>query len=190
MIDVRLLPADAAQREQSALAETLADCVAGGASVSFMWPYTIADAHRWWSGIIESVAGGKTVLFGGYVDGALAGTVQLGLDSPPNQRHRGDVRKLLVHRRARGRGLAGALMGAMEAEAVRRGLTLLTLDTVTGSNAERLYQRLGWTKTGIIPNYALFPDGRPCATTIFWKAVGEGAVEPAAAPRGGAGEAS
>jgi len=172
MTEIRLLDAEDAERERSHLAETLADCVAGGASVSFMWPYSVEDAHRWWGRVIESVASGDTVLFGGYVDGVLSGTVQIGLDTPPNQRHRGDVRKLLVHRRARGRGLASGLMAALEQEAARRGLSLLTLDTVTGSDAERLYARLGWTKAGVIPNYALFPDGRPCATTIFWKAVG------------------
>jgi GNAT superfamily N-acetyltransferase len=170
--DFRLLDAVAAERERPALAETLADCVAGGASVSFMWPYSVEDAHAWWGGVVASVAGGRTLLFGAYAEGGLCGTVQLGLDSPPNQPHRADVKKLLVHRRARGRGLAAGLLALLEEEARGRGLTLLTLDTVTGSDAERLYQRLGWTKSGIIPNYALFPDGRPCATTILWKALG------------------
>jgi GNAT superfamily N-acetyltransferase len=121
--------------------------------------------------VIESVASGKTLLFGAYADGMLAGTVQLGLDVPSNQRHRGDVKKLLVHRRGRGRGLATRLMAAMEDEAKLRGLSLLTLDTVTGSDAERLYGKLGWSKSGVIPNYALWPDGRFCDTTIFWKAL-------------------
>lgn len=151
------------------LAETLADCVAGGASVSFMAPFPLEEAHAWWGGVIESVAAGRTILFGGYADGVLSGTVQLGLDTPPNQPHRANVKKLLVHRRAREKGLAGALMTALENEARRRGLHLLTLDTVTGSPAERLYARLGWTKSGIIPDYALFPDGRLCDTTVFWK---------------------
>jgi GNAT superfamily N-acetyltransferase len=169
--DIRVLSAHDAERERVQLAETLHDCVAGGASVSFMWPYAVEDAHRWWGGVIDSVAADRTILLGAYADGTLSGTVQLGLDSPPNQRHRGDVRKLLVHRRARGRGLASQLMTAMETQAKARSLTLLTLDTVTGSDAERLYRALGWTKAGIIPNYALFPDGRPCATTILWKAL-------------------
>lgn len=171
MTEVRLLDGEAAARERTALAETLADCVAGGASVSFMWPFSVKDADAWWGGVIESVAAGRTLLLGGYADGVLSGTVQIGLDVPPNQRHRGDVRKLLVHRRARGRGLASRMMESLEDEARRHGLSLLTLDTVTGSDAERLYARLGWTKAGVIPNYALFPDGRPCATTIFWKAI-------------------
>ena len=170
MNEVRVLSAHEAAREHGRLSEILADCVVGGASVGFMWPYGVEDAYRWWAGVLESVSAGRTVLFGGYADGALAGTVQIGLDVPMNQRHRGDVKKLLVHRAARGRGLAAALVAALEGEARRRGLTLLTLDTVTGSPAERLYTKLGWTKTGIIPNYALWPDGRFCDTTVFWKA--------------------
>jgi GNAT superfamily N-acetyltransferase len=169
--EIRVLSAEDAERERMSLADTLHDCVAGGASVSFMAPYPLEEAHRWWGGVIASVAADKTILLGAYADGVLSGTVQIGLDVPPNQPHRGDVKKLLVHRRARGRGLAIALMTRLEREAKARSLTLLTLDTVTGSNAERLYAKLGWTKAGIIPNYALFPDGTPCATTIFWKAL-------------------
>jgi len=172
MIEIRLLDAAAAERERMNLAETLADCVNGGASVGFMWPFSVEDAYRWWGGVIESVAAGKTLLFGGYVDGQLSGTVQLGLDGPCNQRHRGDVKKLLVHRRARGRGLASRLMTGMEAAAKERGLSLLTLDTGTGSDAERLYAKLGFNRVGVIPGYALMPDGGPCDTTVFWKAVG------------------
>jgi ribosomal protein S18 acetylase RimI-like enzyme len=169
VIEIRALSADMAARERDALAEVLADCVAGGASVSFMSPFTAADAQGWWDGIIQEVAEGRTVLFGAYADEALLGTVQLGLDGPCNQRHRGDVKKLLVHRRARGRGMGAALMQALEEEARRRNLTLLTLDTCSGSEAQRLYQRQGWTRAGIIPDYALWPDGRPCDTIIFWK---------------------
>ena len=167
---VRMLSARDARRDRLALAEVLVDCVTGGASVSFMWPFTIDDANAWWGGVIETVTEDRTVLFGAYLDDALVGTVQLGLDVPQNQRHRGDVRKLLVHRDARGRGIGAALMTALETEAVRRGLSLLTLDTASGS-AERLYERLGWTRTGVIPRYALWPGGRFCDTTIFWKAL-------------------
>jgi len=168
--EVRLLSAADAERERDALSEVLADCVAGGASVSFMAPFSTADAHAWWGGVIESVAADKTVLFGGYVDGALVGTVQLGLDVPPNQPHRGDVKKLLVHRRARGRRLGRALMEALEAEARRRSLTLLTLDTASKA-AERVYEGLGYTRAGVIPGYALWPEGGLCDTTLFWKSL-------------------
>jgi GNAT superfamily N-acetyltransferase len=169
--EVRTLDPDTAARERDALAEILADCIAGGASVGFMPPFTVADARRWWDGVIAAVAENRTVLLGAYADGELLGTVQLSLDGPCNQRHRGDVKKLLVHRRARSRGLGAALMHSLEAEARRHGLTLLTLDTCSGSEAERLYQRQGWTRAGVIPGYALWPDGRPCDTIIFWKRI-------------------
>jgi GNAT superfamily N-acetyltransferase len=180
--EIRILTAEEAARERASLAEILHDCVSGGASVSFMWPFSVEDAFRWWGGIVDSVAQGRTVLFGGYLDGMLAGTVQIGLDGPCNQRHRGDVKKLLVHRRGRGRGLGTALMTALEGEARRRGLKLLTLDTVTGSDAERLYARLGWTKAGVIPNYAMWPDGRLCATTVFWKGLWDAGASPEEGP--------
>ena len=89
----------------------------------------------------------------------------------PNQPHRGDLKKLLVHRSARGRGLARLLMEAAEREAARRGKTLLVLDTATGSDAEAIYPRLGWEPVGVIPDYALWPEGGPCATTFFYKRV-------------------
>ena len=88
---------------------------------------------------------------------------------PPNQPHRAEIAKLLVHRAARGRGIAALLMDAAEAEARAEGRTLLVLDAVTGGDAARLYDRLGWTTVGVIPGYALYPDGRPCDTTVFWK---------------------
>ena len=170
MSEVRLLSAADAERERDPLSEVLADCVAGGASVSFMAPFSNADAHAWWGGVIASVAADKTALFGAYVDEALVGTVQLGLDVPPNQPHRGDVKKLLVHRRARGRRLGRALMEALEAEARRRSLTLLTLDTASEA-AERVYDGLGYTRAGVIPGYALWPEGGLCDTTLFWKSL-------------------
>jgi GNAT superfamily N-acetyltransferase len=97
--------------------------------------------------------------------------VQVILAVPPNQPHRGEIAKLLVHRSARGRGIAQRLMERAEAEARTEGKTLLVLDTVTGDGAERLYERLDWTKVGVIPGYALYPDGRPCDATVFWKSL-------------------
>ncbi len=170
-VQVRHLTADEAAAQLDELASILADCVNGGASVSFMPPFTIDHARAWWPGVIDSVGGGGTILFGAFVDGKLVGTAQLIASDKPNQRHRADVAKVLVHRRARGRGVGAALMEALEGEARDRAFTLLTLDTATGSSAERLYLRQGWTKVGIIPNYALWPDGRYCNTSIFWKAV-------------------
>jgi GNAT superfamily N-acetyltransferase len=119
--------------------------------------------------VAVSVAAGDTVLLAARLDGRVVGTVQLGLDTPPNQPHRADIKKMLVHRSARGRGIGAALMARVEEEARRRGRWLLVLDTVPGENGHRLYLRAGWQQTGIVPDYALFPDGRLCDTAIMWK---------------------
>jgi GNAT superfamily N-acetyltransferase len=167
-MEVRILDAGAAQDVLPDLASILADCVAGGASVSFMNPFGPGDALAWWHGIVEEVEAGRAVLFGGWIDGRLAGTAQLWPSDKPNQPHRADVAKVLVHRDARNRGLGGALMMAVEEEARRRGLALLTLDTASGA-AERVYTRCGWMCAGIIPGYALWPDGGYCDTVIYYK---------------------
>jgi GNAT superfamily N-acetyltransferase len=151
------------------LADVLVDCVEGGASVSFMSPFSRDSALGFFRKVASSVAAGDTVLLAARLDGKIVGTVQLGLDTPPNQPHRADVKKMLVHRCARGRGLGAALMAAVEEEARRHGRWLLVLDTVPGENGHRLYLRAGWTQSGIVPDYALFPDGRPCDTAIMWK---------------------
>lgn len=151
------------------LAAVLADCVDGGASVSFMSPFSQAQALVFFRKVAGSVGSGDTVLLAARLDGRIIGTVQLGLDTPPNQPHRADIRKLLVHRSARGHGVGAALMAQIEEEARKRGRWLLVLDTVPGENGHRLYLREGWTQTGIVPDYALFPDGRPCDTAIMWK---------------------
>jgi GNAT superfamily N-acetyltransferase len=151
------------------LAAVLADCVAGGASVSFMSPFSQADGLRFFRKVAGAVASGDTILLAATIDGAIVGTVQLGLDTPRNQPHRADIRKLLVHRAARGHGIGAALMARAELEARRHGRWLLVLDTVPGENGYRLYVKAGWTQSGIIPDYALFPDGRLCDTAVFWK---------------------
>ena len=151
------------------LAEVLVDCVEGGASVSFMSPFPHDQALAFFRKVAGSVAAGDTVLLAARLDGRIVGTVQLGLDTPPNQPHRADVRKMLVHRSARGNGIGAALMAEIEEEARRHGRWLLVLDTVPGENGHRLYQRGGWTQTGLVPDYAMFPDGRLCDTAIMWK---------------------
>ena len=151
------------------LADVLVDCVAGGASVSFMAPFSHDAALGFFRKIAGSVAAGETVLLAAKLDGRIVGTVQLGLDTPPNQPHRADVKKMLVHRAARGHGIGAALMARVEEEARRLGRWLLVLDTVPGENGYRLYVRAGWTQSGIIPDYAMFPDGRLCDTALFWK---------------------
>ena len=105
------------------------------------------------------------------------GTVQVHLATPPNQPPRADVAKLLVSRSARGRGVGALLMQHAEEATRRAGKTLLVLDTVTGGDGEKLYTRLGWTRVGVIPKYALFPDGTWCDTTIFWKGLSSGVFQ-------------
>lgn len=155
------------------LADVLLDCVAGGASVSFMADLDRAKAQAFWRGVADGVARDDRVLIvAEELDGTLAGTVQVVWAVPDNQPHRGDVAKMLVHRRARRQGLGAMLLRAAEDEARKAGRTVLVLDTVTGSDAERLYARGGWTAVGSIPDYALYPDGRFCATTVFYKKFG------------------
>ncbi|MBC8056625.1 MAG: GNAT family N-acetyltransferase [Rhizobiales bacterium] len=153
-----------------ALAGVLCDCVAGGASVSFMNPLTIDRAVAFWRGVAEGVARGERVLLVAEDEtAAIVGTVQVVVAQPENQPHRSDVAKMLVHRSARRRGIGAMLMQSAEREAIREGKSLLVLDTVTGGDAERLYARLGWQRCGVIPGYALWPDGGLCATTVFFK---------------------
>ena len=154
------------------LAQVLFDCVEGGASVSFMRPFSIERAEDFWRDVAGAVARGEcALLVAEAAGGAIVGTVQLALAQPENQPHRADVAKMLVHRRARRQGLGALLMQAVEREAALEGKSLLVLDTVTGGDAERLYERLGWQRCGVIPDYALWPDGRLCATTVFFKSI-------------------
>jgi GNAT superfamily N-acetyltransferase len=152
-----------------ALTDILVDCVEGGASVGFMAPLSKVEAHSYWEGIAEAVGRGEILLFAAEVEGRILGTVQVGFAMKPNQPHRGDLMKLLVHRAARGRGLSRLLMEAAERESAARGRWLLVLDTATGSPAEAIYARFGWQMSGVIPDYALYPDGSYCSTTIFFK---------------------
>jgi len=151
------------------LAEVLTDCVAGGASVNFMSSFSRDEARAFFDKVANGVASGDIVLLAAIVGGRIVGTVQLGLDTPPNQPHRAEVKKMLVDRSARGRGIGAALLAAIEEEARRRGRWLLVLDTVPGESGHRLYLRAGWQQSGTVPDYALFPDGRLCDTAIMWK---------------------
>jgi GNAT superfamily N-acetyltransferase len=154
------------------LAEVLRDCVEGGASVSFMHPLSLDRALQFWREVAAGAAcGERALLVAEDATGAVVGTVQLVLAQPENQPHRADVAKMLVHRRARRQGLAAALMRCAEQVAMQEGRALLVLDTVTGGDAERLYERLGWQRCGVIPGYALWPRGGLCATTVFFKSL-------------------
>jgi GNAT superfamily N-acetyltransferase len=161
------------EREIQGLSDVLIDCVEGGASVSFMLPMSREKAERYWTVTAASLAlGERKVLVAEDSAGAIVGTVQVILAQPENQPHRGDVAKMLVHRRARKQGLGAALLAAAERAALDAGKTLLVLDTVTDSDGYRLYSSQGWQRCGEIPNYALWPDGRLCPTTVFYKALG------------------
>jgi GNAT superfamily N-acetyltransferase len=158
------------EREIQGLSDVLIDCVEGGASVSFMLPMSRAKAETFWRRASASLARGeRLVLAAENAAGTIVGTVQVILDQPENQPHRADIAKMLVHRQARRQGVGAALLAAAERCALSAGKTLLVLDTVTGGDAERMYARQGWQRCGEIPDYALWPDGRPCATTIYFK---------------------
>lgn len=158
----------ATESELQALADLLIDCVEGGASVSFMHPLPPSRALAFWRGVADSAARGERALLVAEDAAGLVGTVQVVLDQPENQPHRADVAKMLVSRRARRQGLGEALMQAAEQVARECGKTLLVLETASG-DAERLYARLGWQRCGVIPGYALFPNGEPCDTTYFYR---------------------
>lgn len=169
-VTVRRLGASEAAASVEALADVLIDCVQGGASVSFMWPLPREKAVAFWRGVASGVSRGERVLLVAEDgEGKILGTVQLVLAMPDNQPHRGDVAKMLVHRKARRRGVAQRLMAALDDEARKEGKTVLVLDTVTGSDAERLYARSGWQRVGEIPKYAMMPTGEFCGTTVFYK---------------------
>lgn len=159
-ITVRHLGAREAQACVEALAEVLLDCVEGGASVSFMWPLPRERALL----VAEDAAG------------RIVGTVQLIMSMPDNQPHRADVARMLVHRRTRRIGIARRLMAALDEVAWDEGKTVLVLDTVTGGDAERLYERAGWQRAGVVPKYALMPGGKFCATSFFYKHLQDGSA--------------
>lgn len=152
------------------LCELLIDCVNAGASVGFMAPLGRERAERFWRGIAQQVASSQRRIVVALGDtNNIIGSAQLVIDQPDNQPHRADVSKVLVLQRARRQGVGEALMRAIEAVALRDGKSVLVLDTVTKSNAYRLYQRLGWQVVGDVPQYALMPDGTWCSTTYFTK---------------------
>jgi GNAT superfamily N-acetyltransferase len=151
------------------LAELLADAVNTGASVGFLPPFTAAEAEDWWRTLSDDVASGRLLVALLRVDGRAVGTAQLRLAQLPNARHRAEVAKVLVHTTARRHGYGRMLMDAIETAARNAGRHLLLLDTLSGTDAERLYVRLGWKRVAEIPEYAAIPHGRFAATTIFYK---------------------
>ena len=153
----------------SALADILVETVASGGSVSFMHPLAPEVAVEFWTKSLAAADAGSRVVLGALDAGELVGTVTLHLDCPPNQPHRGEIAKMMTRVDWRGRGIARALMLEAERVARERGRTLLTLDTATEEGAGPFYDKLGFTRAGVIPDYALKPHGGLCGTIIFWK---------------------
>ncbi|MFC0252965.1 GNAT family N-acetyltransferase [Massilia consociata] len=169
-VTVRRLGAREAAEAVQGLADVLIDCVEGGASVSFMLPLARDKALGFWRGVADGVARGeRALLVAEDAGGRIVGTVQLVMAMPDNQPHRADVAKMLVHRRARRAGVGQRLLVALDEVAREEGKSVLVLDTVTGGDAERLYERAGWQRAGVVPKFALMPDGEFCATTFFYK---------------------
>ena len=169
-ITVRRVSGDEAMACVDALADVLIDCVEGGASVSFMLPISRRTALEFWTRVADGVMSNERILLvAENASGRIVGTVQLITALPENQPHRADVAKMLVHRDARRRGVARHLMDTLDEVARAAGKSVLVLDTVTGGDAERLYERAGWQRVGDVPNYALMPDGTLCGTTFYYK---------------------
>jgi ribosomal protein S18 acetylase RimI-like enzyme len=167
--DVRPLGIDEYRAAISDLSELILDAVASGASINFLADVTPAEATAWWQAREEDVARGVTSPFVAFIDGRIIGCALLTRSTKANSPHRAEIEKVIVHRSARRQGIASALMRAAEDLARAEDRWLLVLDTVTDSAADALYRSLGWHETGVVPNYAMRPDGRPWPATFFWK---------------------
>ena len=178
-ITIRRVGMNEAMACVEALADLLIDCVEGGASVSFMLPIARQTAVSFWREVAQSVANNERILLIAETEeGSIIGTIQPITAQPENQPHRADVAKMLVARSARRRGIARRLLAAADEHARKAGKSVLVLDTVTGGDAEKLYERSGWMRVGTVPNYALMPDGTPCGTTFFHKQLTPFAPDP------------
>ncbi|OPC82541.1 GNAT family N-acetyltransferase [Embleya scabrispora] len=151
------------------LAALLVDAVDDGAGVGFLSPLPIDAAAEWWATQAVEIRNNRIIVWATSDSEGVTGTIQLRFAGMPNSRHRAAISKLLVHRRARGNGIARELLSTAEQFAAASGRSLLTLDTQTGSGAERLYKRAGWIESGAIPSYAADASGVLRSTTIFHK---------------------
>jgi GNAT superfamily N-acetyltransferase len=172
MSALEIQPLAAAPNIRAMLSEILIEVVAHGGSVGFMHPLAPEAADAFWGTALASAARDARIVLGAWDGEVLAGTVTLLLDCPPNQPHRAEIAKLMTRLSHRGRGVAAALMRAAEAAAVQRARTLLVLDTATEGGAAGLYERLGWSLAGEIPDFALKPHGGLTGTLIYWKRIG------------------
>src|SRR5712692_9108848 len=168
-LSIEVLSAERLRASLGDLAALLEDAVESGASVGFLLPLEHRDALRFWDEVVAKISSGDLILLVAWLDGRLAGSVQLALENRPNGRHRAEVVKLLVHRSARRRGIGQALMQAVEEVALEAGRTLLFLDTRRGDAAEQLYSKIGYVPAGMIPRYALSSSGSLDDTVFFYK---------------------
>jgi ribosomal protein S18 acetylase RimI-like enzyme len=167
-IAIERIAKDAAESDIRGLAQVLLDAIDSNAGVSFMPGLTEAAAEAWWRSVVTT---DRAIVLVARDGGVVVGTVQIQPSWAPNQPHRGDVAKLIVHRRARRRGIARALMEALEVEARAAGFTLLLLDTRKDDYPEQLYASMGWVRVGEVPDFALNPDGSMCSTVFYYKAL-------------------
>ncbi len=173
MAEIEIVPLTASPQIRAALSELVVEVVANGGSVGFMHPLALEAADAFWERSLAAAARGERIVLGAFEGESLAATVTLLLDCPPNQPHRAEIAKLMTRISHRGRGVAKALMRAAERMAVERARTLLVLDTAADGGASGLYEGLGFTLAGVIPDYALKPHGGLTATMIYWKRPGE-----------------
>ena len=166
IVPLRLTPETVSQ-----LADLLVETVAHGGSVSFMHPLAPEVAAAFWTKSLRAAEAGERVVLGAMVHGEVVSTVTLLLDCPPNQPHRGEIAKMMTRVHCRGRGIARALMVEAERIACERGRTLLTLDTADEDGAGPFYEKLGFCRAGVIPDYAYKPHGGLCGTIIYWKRI-------------------
>lgn len=169
MPEIKIVPLNALPQVLDTLSDILVEVVANGGSVSFMHPLALEVAHAFWEDSLAAAVRGERIVLGAFDGATLAGTVTLLLDCPPNQPHRAEVAKMMTRMSHRGRGVAKALMQAVEREASVRGRTLLVLDTAVEDGASKLYEGLGFNLAGVIPDYALKPHGGLTGTMIYWK---------------------
>ena len=155
------------------LSEIIVEVVTNGGSVSFMHPLAPETAKAFWNDSLAAAAIGKRVVLGAWDGEMIVGTVTVLLDCPPNQPHRAEIAKLMTRLSHRGQGIAVALMHAAEAMAIKNHRTLLVLDTAVDGGASALYDGLGFTVAGVIPDYALKPHGGLTGTKIYWKHIGD-----------------
>lgn len=174
MTGLRVAPLDGTAAVIRSLGEILVEAVAAGASVSFMHPLPTANAEAFWQGSLRAASEGDRIVFGAWSDDSLVGTVTLLLALPPNQPHRAEISKLITRLSHRGKGVARALMLEAERAAIEKGRTLLTLDTAVDGGAAGLYEGLGYSLTGEIPDFALKPYGGLTGTLVYWKRIGGG----------------